>query len=72
MVAKKKTDILTVVVWAVDFLRAMDARPWWARLLFEAAAGKRALGELEGLKKTLEERGFYTSSDFLPDIWGSR
>lgn len=47
-----------VYAWAVDFIRALSERPWWARILFRMVVGKYAYREFIGLMDSLARDGF--------------
>jgi hypothetical protein len=47
-----------VVFWALDFIRAFNSRPWWARWLAETLIGEKARYELEGLADQLDLAGY--------------
>lgn len=54
----------TVAAWAVDFARALYARPKWAQWLFRISVGRYAYREFVGLVSALDETGMPTQYDY--------
>ncbi len=59
------TDWARHSVWGLDFIRAMRARPLWARVLFRLAMGSSyAYREFIGLMDALDRDGFSPYFDY--------
>ena len=54
----------SVAMWAVDFFRAFNERPWWARMLGRLAMGRYAYREFIGLRDSLERDGLDPSCPY--------
>ena len=50
-------DLTTTGVWALDFIRAYNERPFWAKLLARFIFGKYAYVEFMGMVISIKQSG---------------
>lgn len=57
-------DVAFITGWALDFVRAIHERNWLCKLILRLAMGKYAYRELFGLRKALEDNGWYPDFEY--------
>ena len=67
-------------MWALDFIRAVNERPAWAKFILRLVIGKYAYAEFLGIIWALDKKGYYPFWDYgcegmdyhekkLPRVW---
>lgn len=54
--------------WAIDLIKAIEERPWWARLLLRLIVGKYSFSEYMGLRDHLAKHHYINDGYGLEDM----